>query len=166
MNGCAYHAEWPAGRCPICDAVETKETNPKDEAASDRVDLSLIPDTALVHLALAFQEGHQKYGAYNWRVAGVQASIYIAANRRHVNKWWNGLDHDSSSMVRELGHAMACLAIIIDAIECGKLVDDRPPAVDLSVLHESARAVVRHLQKKFGNGPGRYTQLKHGQEKK
>lgn len=138
---------------------DKKPSNPKDQAAIDRVDLSLIPDTALAHLAVALHEGHSKYGAYNWRVADVAASVYVAACRRHVNKWWNGENVDPNSLVSELAHAMASCAILIDAIECGKLIDDRPPKVDLHSLHERLRATVRHIQAKHTNSPGRYTEL-------
>jgi hypothetical protein len=40
--------------------------------------------------------------------------------------WFDGEEVASDSGVHHLGHAMACLAILLDAQETGNLVDDRP----------------------------------------
>ena len=118
------------------DAGDTKPSvNPKDKIGSRKLDLGLVPDSAIVGLALAFTEGAVKYGRYNWRVAGVSARIYHAAARRHLAKWWNGQDVDAATGVHHIDSAMACLAIIRDAMLYGKLTDDRPPAP-----HENAAA--------------------------
>lgn len=138
----------------------TKPTNPKDSAATDRLDLTLFPDTAVAYGALAFTEGDLKYGAYNWRVAGVAASVYVAALRRHVAKWYNGEDFDPDTGVPHLANAIACIAVLIDAGECGCLNDDRPPRhPSPASLFERMRQRVRDLQGKFINGPGRYTEV-------
>jgi len=141
---------------------DTKPTNPKDRAATDRIDLSLFPDTAVVYGALAMTEGDLKYGGYNYRLAGVQASVYVAATRRHLAKWWNGEDTDSETRVPHLGSALASIAVLIDSIECEVLLDNRPPKVDVAEVLEKAREVVRHLQAKYPSGPGRYTEKEHG----
>lgn len=105
-----------------------KPSNPKDVIGSRKVDLGLVPDSAVVGMAVAFTEGAVKYGRYNWRVAGVRASIYHAACRRHLAKWWNGQDTDPATMVHHIDNAMACLAILRDSMLYGMLNDDRPPA--------------------------------------
>ena len=143
---------------------QTKPTNPKDRSATDRIDLSLFPDTAVVYGALAMTEGDCKYGGYNYRPGGVQASVYVAACRRHLAKWWNGEDFNPKTKVPHLASALACLAVLIDAIECGVLKDNRPPSVNMDVLMERARLHVKHLQKIFPNGPARYTELEHGKK--
>ena len=142
----------------------TKPTNPKDRAATDRIDLSLFPDTAVVYGALAMTEGDLKYGGYNYRPGGVQASVYVAACRRHLAKWWNGEDFDPKTKVPHLASALASLAVLIDALECEVLKDNRPPAVDMERVMEKAREHVKHLQGLFPNGPGRYTEKKHGKK--
>ena len=70
--------------------------------------------------------GAKKYGAYNWRETGVQASIYFEAAMRHLLAWWDGEERAEDSGVKHLAHSAACLAIIFDADSIGKLIDDRP----------------------------------------
>lgn len=70
--------------------------------------------------------GTSKYGPYNWRDKAVKASIYVDACKRHIDAWFEGEETATDSKVHHLGHAIACLAIILDAQEIGNLVDDRP----------------------------------------
>lgn len=112
----------------------TKPSNPKDRAATDRLDLSLVPDTAMIYLALAFTEGDYKYGGFNWRMAGVSANIYVAACRRHLAKWYNGEEADPATGIPHLASAMACLAVIVDSQIYGNLNDNRPPKVPVAEL--------------------------------
>lgn len=124
---------------------DTKATNPKDLIGSTKLPLNLVPATLQVYAAMAFTEGATKYGAFNWRVAGVRASIYKAAHDRHMEKYWNGEDADPVTGVPHLASAIACLAIIADAKLAGKLTDDRPPKVPMSKLIDDAEATVKHL---------------------
>lgn len=104
--------------------------NPKDIQGRKKAPLHLIPAVAQVHLSRAFNDGVQKYGQANWREKGVNASVYAAAAQRHLALWYDGGEElADDSKVHHLGHAMACLAIILDAQQCGKLNDDRPDAV-------------------------------------
>lgn len=140
--------------------TEGKPTNPKDRDAEGdgRIDLSLFPDTAVVYGALGMTEGDCKYGGYNYRPNGVQASTYIAACRRHLYKWWNGDNEDPHTGVPHLASALACIAVIIDSLEAGNLVDNRPPKVSLENLMNRMKEKVKHLHKIFPNGPKRYTE--------
>lgn len=134
---------------------DNKPTNPKDRAATSRLDLSLFPDTAVIYGALAMTEGDLKYGGYNFRVGGVLSSVYIAACRRHLAKWWNGEWADPKTGVPHLASALACIAVLIDAVECGVLNDDRPPETDVAMLLAEMETKVKHLQEIFPDGPGR-----------
>ncbi len=138
----------------------TKDTNPKDAAATARLDLSLVPESAIAYCALAMTEGHLKYGGYNWRDAGVLASVYYAAMGRHRGRWWNGQDNDAKTGIPELAYIMANCAILIDTIESGKLVDDRPPRQDADSLLARFETVVGKLQAMFTGGPKRHTEKK------
>lgn len=104
---------------------DTKPTNPKDLVGSGKLPLHLVPETMTAVASLAFLDGALKYGRANWRIAGVRASIYIDAARRHLTAWFEGEDFDPDSGVHHLGHALACIGIVIDAGYAGKLVDDR-----------------------------------------
>jgi len=146
----------------VIPASVRKESNPKDDAAAGtRLDLSLFPDTAVVYGALAMTEGHLKYGGYNYRVVGVRASVYISACGRHFKKWIAGEWADPETKIPHLASALACIAIIIDAHECGKLIDDRPPAVKaIGKLFGWAEEITKHLHSIFPpkDGPGRFTE--------
>lgn len=110
--------------------------NPKDLWGSQKVPLSLIPASAKVHEAMAFREGAKKYGAYNWREKRVVSSIYLDAAMRHIEAYNDGEDYDPESGVHNLGHARACLGILLDAAEAGNLSDDRPEALPVRKLFE------------------------------
>lgn len=105
--------------------------NPKIEVGNKKLDLSLVPPSAIVALAEAFRDGEKKYSRFNWRKSKVPASVYYAALQRHMCAWYDGEDYDPESNVNHLAHAMACLAILVDASLCDTLADDRPPRTDL-----------------------------------
>lgn len=105
--------------------TETKATNPKDAIGSDKLPLHLWPETATVMGTLGLLDGMLKYGRSNWREAGVRATIYIDAVKRHINAFAEGEDNDPDSGAPHLAHALACLAILVDAQAAGKLTDDR-----------------------------------------
>lgn len=140
-------------------SLETKDTNPKDTIGSTKLDMGLVPDTAVASMALAFTEGALKYGRYNWRIAGVRASIYHAAARRHLAKWWNGEQCDQSTGVPHLASVMACCAILLDAASMGKISDDRPPSnLGVPVAIDYSAMTVKALMQKFeGHDPHQYT---------
>jgi hypothetical protein len=102
--------------------------NPKTSAGAQKVPLHLVPPSATHYLALAFKDGAQKYGPYNWRDKGVSASVYYAAAKRHLDAFWDGEDASPDAGVHHFAHVMACCAIVLDALTVGKLNDDRPPA--------------------------------------
>ena len=104
---------------------DTKPTNPKDAIGSDKIPLHLWPETASILGSLAMLDGALKYGRSNFRAIGVRSSIYYDAARRHMIKWFEGEDIDEDSGLPHLSHALACLAILIDADAAGKLNDDR-----------------------------------------
>lgn len=141
---------------------DSKLTNPKDFFASKKLDLSVVPHSAIVALAEAFTEGAIKYGRFNWRVAGVRATIYVAAEARHVAKWYNGQRKDPVTRVHHLKNAMACLAILLDAEMYNMLNDDRPPCPDPDAMAraiDEAEEQVAHLKELFkDHSPIQYTQ--------
>jgi len=135
---------------------DTKPTiNAKDREATTRLGLSLVPPGLRAYCALAMTEGDLKYGGYNFRATGVQASIYYDAMGRHIDKWWNGEEVDPKTLVPHLANAAACLGIIIDGIEQGNIIDDRPPKQDVSMFTRF-ESIVAHLQKIFPRRTPRY----------
>ncbi len=128
---------------------DTKDTNPKDAAATARLDLSLFPASARAYGALAMTEGDLKYGGYNYRTAGVQVSVYYAALNRHMDKFFNGEWAPADTQVPHLASALACVAVLIDSFEQGNVNDDRPPVQDYQGLLAAFEENVAHLQKIF-----------------
>lgn len=139
---------------------DRKHTNPKDRAATARLDISLFPQTAIAFGALAMTEGDCKYGGYNYREAGVSASVYYSGLQRHMSKWYNGEWADPKTGVPHLASALANIGVIIDAHVAGVLKDDRPPAVDMGALLDEFEGLVKKLQTLFPDGPGRHTERK------
>jgi len=110
----------------IKGTVEYPDNNPKTVLGLKKPSLSAIPPAGMFHLGLAMDNGRNKYGAMNWREKKVSSSIYYDAALRHLLSWYDGEDYAEDSGVHHLGHAMACLSIVLDAMETGNLNDDRP----------------------------------------
>lgn len=117
--------------------MDTKPTNPKDIASTARLPLHLVPSTLEIFAAIGFTEGAAKYGAFNWRGAGVSFQVYIGALKRHLAKLQNGEWADAKTGVPHLSSIIACAGILADASICGKLIDDRPPPAPVSALIDS-----------------------------
>lgn len=138
--------------------VNEKPTNPKDIVGSDKIPFHLWPETATAHGCLALLDGAGRYGRTNWRPLGVRASIYYDACRRHLNAWFEGQDFAPDSGVHHLGHALACLAIILDAEAAGQLNDDRmfPGGYHL-LIDKLTEHVTRVKAKNAEKSPRHYT---------
>jgi hypothetical protein len=101
-------------------------SNPKDLLGAKKPDSTKVPAIAIAWESLAMMDGAGKYDPYNWRANKVIASIYIAACKRHLDLWFEGETFAEDSGCHHLGHARACLGILLDAEETGNLLDDRP----------------------------------------
>ena len=102
-----------------------KDTNPKSAFGDRKVPIHLWPASATIMGSLGLLDGALKYGRSNWRESGVRASTYYDAANRHLQAWFEGEQADPDSGLPHLCHALACLAIIVDAEASGKLTDDR-----------------------------------------
>jgi hypothetical protein len=134
-GGFIQDCQGPGGREPlfmkeIFDLVEKVQgpvgVNPKDLLGISKVSMTKVSPIALAHEALAMMDGAEKYGPYNWRDNKVIASIYVDALMRHVWAWFDGEETAQDSGVHHLGHARACLNILLDAQATDCLHDDRP----------------------------------------
>jgi hypothetical protein len=66
--------------------------------------------------------------------------IYVDAAMRHLIQWIDGEEEAEDSGVHHLAHAAACCAILLDAIEGGNLIDNRP------IDGPAARVIKEHTQ--------------------
>lgn len=100
--------------------------NPKDIQGQKKAPLHLIPPAAEIAEAMVLKSGAAKYGAFNWRLENIQATVYVSAAKRHLAQWLDGEDNDKESGQSHLAHARACLGIMLDAISLDAMTDDRP----------------------------------------
>ncbi len=108
--------------------------NPKTLHGEKKVPMGLVSPVAMAHEAMALKLGEQKYGTANWRKDAVSASVYYHAALRHMQLWWEGEDLDEESKAHHLGHARACMGILLDAASVDKLNDNRPPKGGLAAI--------------------------------
>lgn len=101
-------------------------TNPKDLIGAQKPQVHLVPPALLIWVAKAMENGAAKYGPYNWREKKVRLTVYISAAMRHLLSMLDGEDVASDSKLPHAAHAAACMGIVLDAIECNCLLDDRP----------------------------------------
>lgn len=103
------------------------DSNPKSQYGVKKPPLlSCVPATALLVEGQVMALGAKKYGPFNWRDNSVASEVYIDAALRHIMAWNSGQDNDPESGVSHLGHVRACMGILIDAMETGNLIDNRP----------------------------------------
>jgi hypothetical protein len=107
-----------------------KPANPKQAFGDLKVPLQLVPAALKVAAATGLKEGIVKgYGAWNWRTTNVEAMTYIGAIERHLEAWKDGEEIDPESVIgkHHLDGLAASLAILLDALKGGFLIDNRPP---------------------------------------
>ena len=113
--------------------------------------LQYIPPVAHIYEALAMGDGAGKHGgSFNWRKEGnrPEAMMYIGAALRHMLAWLDGEEVASDSGVPHLGGVKACCSILIDAIELGILIDDRPLVGRAGPLIDDLMTVATHVAEK------------------
>jgi len=123
--------EQQAAKNIVADSPNVKDPYPEDQNPKDllgvkKAPIHLVPPALRIAAAPALANGAAKYGPYNWRTKAVKLSVYLAAAQRHIDAYWDGEELAEDSGIAHLSHAIACLAIIVDAASIGKLVDDRP----------------------------------------
>lgn len=134
-------------------APSAKLSNPKDAIGDTKVPLWLLSPIAKAQWAVAQFVGLVKYGAWNWRVAGVRSSTYLSAMNRHFDAYISGEELDPRDGTPHLGHIMACAAILIDAKAAGKLTDDRPPSVSLRQSYAEVEAQMVKVKTLYADRP-------------
>jgi|TARA_R110000744_G_scaffold86687_4_gene169530 hypothetical protein len=112
----------------VDELVEENYTkNAKFKHGRAKQSYSSVPASALTAMAEVMDGGAKKYGAYNWRDTGVDATTYFDATMRHLIAWYHqGEDADCESRCHPLAHVMACCSIVLDTFNEGKLHDNRP----------------------------------------
>lgn len=137
--------------------MHSKPSNPKDAIGIRKAPMSTVSAAVMAEIGVAMLEGAAKYGRHNYRIVGVQSSVYYDATMRHLMAWWEGEDTDPDSGMSHITKAITSLVVLRDAMIQGKLSDDRPPrSADFyqRLNAQSADVLDRHADK----APVHYTQ--------
>lgn len=138
--------------------MSVKLSNPKDSIGDTKIPLWLLSPIAKAQWALAQFAGMLKYGAWNWRSAGVRSSVYISAMQRHIDAYSSGEEFDPVDGTHHLGNIMACAAILLDAKAAGKLSDDRPPIAQFRDTYDAVQKQMAVLREQYKDkSPKHYT---------
>ena len=140
---------------------DLKQSDPKGKIGSTKWrQYCVFPARVAWEVGLAHLTGCLKYGRLNWRVTGVQSSVYVDAAKGHIDQWWEGEDLDPESQAHHLAHAIAGLNILLDCILRNGWTDDRPPkTTDMDLIREDTQARVDRLFKMFPNPVTPVTEL-------
>lgn len=135
-----------------------KFSNPKDSIGDTKVPLWLLSPIAKAHWALGQYAGMLKYGAWNWRKAGVRSSVYLSAIERHLEAYKSGEELDPVDGSHHLGNIMACCAILLDSKAANMLTDDRPPSVSVRDTFQFVEHTMAKLKQTYKDkDPKHYT---------
>lgn len=138
-----------------------KETNPKESLGIKKVPTHVVPTAAYLYFALAMMEGGRKYGSHNYREMGAKYSTYIDAMERHRLQLLEGENIDPESGLPHLAKIMGCCGVLLDSIEMGNAIDDRPimypGGLDIRKFNELAAQIIE----KYPNCVEPFTQIRH-----
>lgn len=84
----------------------------KDDSGKTRYDL--LPPLALDEFAKVLTFGAKKYDPENWRLVDDAMNRYFAAAQRHMWAFKRGENSDQESRLHHLGHAICCLAFMLE----------------------------------------------------
>lgn len=124
---------------PVAPRAATQSGDPKAAYATTKPALHLNPPAGEIHQSCSMLNGAIKYGPFNWREGdGVEVMTYIGAMKRHIAQFEDGEDTETDPITgitfHHLAAVMATASIVLDAKECGKLIDNRPPKGAASAL--------------------------------
>lgn len=89
-----------------------------------KLQMDLVPPSAMRSLARVMGYGASKYSKWNWK-KGMSHSVVYACLLRHIFAWYEGEDVDPESGLSHLDHVMANAAFLVEYNETFKQGDDR-----------------------------------------
>lgn len=133
--------------------MSSKDTNPKDAIALNKLPLHLVSSIVKAYQAIAHFLGNVKYGAWNYRGAGIRYSVYKSALERHLDAWWEGEENDPTDGTPHLANAQACLNILIEGKYTSSTIDDRPPsrAEALAKIRGELEALMPKIRERYAD---------------
>lgn len=109
----------------VIPQMKYPDGNPKTQFGVTKPRATYTPPIPYLEYSKAHLQGALKYGPFNWRDDPVTMSTYLDAAESHIAKFRAGCDKASDTDIHELGHAMTCLSIVIDAQAYDTMIDDR-----------------------------------------
>lgn len=112
----------------MMDKKPTFALNPKDAVGVRKWrQYFCVPTRVMWEVGVGMLEGALKYGRFNYRATGVQASIYVDASLGHIGAWAEGQDLDPDTGLSHITKAICSLIVLRDGMIEGNFVDDRAP---------------------------------------
>ena len=141
---------WACSRCNVEMGI-TEPVDPKAQLGVHKFPMSVVPACVMGEIGVAILEGALKYGAFNYRKTGIEASTYYDAVNRHLKAWWEGEDHDADSGMSHITKAITTLVVMRDSMINGHLHDNRPPAAKEGWVEELNQKT-KELIEKYDKG--------------
>lgn len=110
--------------------------NPKTLIGAKKCPLRLVPPVLDAEVAVVMTVGDCKYTRYNWRTANLSRVTYLEAARRHIDLALDGEDVDEETGRPHEASVAACMAIALDGLMLGNMVDDRDKTGKLKAHHK------------------------------
>lgn len=106
-----------------------KGEDPKAKYNAQKVNVQYVPPAVIAEISEALDEGRIKYGCAKWRETKTECMTYLGGALRHIYAYIDGEDVDPESLTGKshLAGALASLAILVDCVKMGRIVDNRPP---------------------------------------
>jgi hypothetical protein len=115
---------------PIYRKIEADEES--DQAKTDdsgKPPLACLPWAALKEVSMVQAYGQEKYGdIYDYR-KGMKVTRPASCALRHIAAWIEGEDLDNESKLNHLAHAVTRLLFILQNLNDGTAIDDRPETI-------------------------------------
>jgi len=133
------------------------DPNPKQLQGDYKVPLHLVPPGLTIYAAMALGEGGlwkaTPYGPYNFRDSKVEVMTYIGGIMRHLVDFLDGTDNDPDSPVNKpsLAGVAGSLAILIDAIENGNAIDNRPKKGNARAMMDRFEGEIRAMKQRVAD---------------
>ncbi len=121
--------------CSVADSgsliyrkIEADEENTEQAKTDDsgKPPLACLPWAALKEVSMVQAYGQEKYGdIYDYR-KGMKVTRPASCALRHIAAWMEGEDLDNESKLNHLAHAVTRLLFILQNLNDGTAIDDRP----------------------------------------
>jgi hypothetical protein len=127
-DGAYYESDHPAKPHTITVNPVTTRPNLVDGGGkrlnTGKVELSLVPNSAMYAIARVFEAGAKKYEKNNWR-RGMSHTVVYNCALRHMLKYSEGEDTDTETGESHLAHALTNLALLVEYQTTCPELDDR-----------------------------------------